>query len=343
MSNALFKSGELFEEIIMYLSIIRYIFHSNNKHGLLNSNKHAESFFQELLNLIYSLELTNLNKIKKNYPAIDLGDTSNRICYQITAETNSNKFKDTLEKFEKNELYKYFDEIRFLLLTHKKEYNFTVPKLSGVNFKISEHIIDIDNIIDDIENKSLEVQKKICHLLNRELENIKQIFANQNSLLRNIKKFSIIKPKNAYSFSIFVNAGHDLDFSSQLNRINQFQKILSTLNHYSREFLCVLIERSQLPSQLSSLLEVSPLDIQGHLNLTEELTFEYYKLLSQKKLVKINDDESDVLNYKNIILDYYLDQYCDLFDMLKNYLSEKDNYKEKLRKLIINGDFTVLD
>ncbi|WP_290705343.1 SMEK domain-containing protein, partial [Amphritea sp.] len=76
------KSAKNFEEIVMYLSVLRYIFKSRSKRGLYDLNKKAEPFFQKLFNIIYSWNLIDLNDIQANYPAIDLGDESQGVCIQ---------------------------------------------------------------------------------------------------------------------------------------------------------------------------------------------------------------------------------------------------------------------
>ena len=81
------QSFKKFEEIVMYLSVLRYIFKSRSKQGLFDLNKKAEPFFMRLLNLTYSWGLKDLNKIQNNYPAIDLGDNTNGICIQVDFDT----------------------------------------------------------------------------------------------------------------------------------------------------------------------------------------------------------------------------------------------------------------
>lgn len=74
-----------------------------NSLNLNDINIHAESFFCELLNIIFGYQLHNLNNTEMNYAAIDLGDEKNKIAIQVTSEKTSTKIRETLEKFtEKN-------------------------------------------------------------------------------------------------------------------------------------------------------------------------------------------------------------------------------------------------
>jgi WD40 repeat protein len=80
-------------------------------------NKAAENVARRLLNQLLDLELDNLNLTKKrNFPGIDLARESG-FAVQITSQKTAEKIRDSLEKFEKNELYKNYPKgVRFLIL-----------------------------------------------------------------------------------------------------------------------------------------------------------------------------------------------------------------------------------
>lgn len=56
-----------------------------NRNGLFDINKYCEDMFCGLLNIVYELDLINLNKIDYNFPAVDLGDYNKRTCFQVTS------------------------------------------------------------------------------------------------------------------------------------------------------------------------------------------------------------------------------------------------------------------
>ncbi len=56
-------------------------------------------------------KLENLNRHQKNYPGIDLGDTENRISFQVTATTNLDKVKDSVTTFIDKKYYNTFDDL----------------------------------------------------------------------------------------------------------------------------------------------------------------------------------------------------------------------------------------
>lgn len=54
-----------------------------NRNGLFDINKYCEDVFCGLLNIVYDLNLNNLNCIAYNFPATDLGDYNKRICFRV--------------------------------------------------------------------------------------------------------------------------------------------------------------------------------------------------------------------------------------------------------------------
>lgn len=122
-------------------------------------NKISEGFSAKLLNLIFNLELEDLNKIHRNYPSIDLGDFKNGIAFQITSRTDFQKFKENLETFvAKNKNGKSFaDEfskgIRFLVLSIKPiQYGKTQLNSIYNSFDKDKHIISFLDLYTLITN-----------------------------------------------------------------------------------------------------------------------------------------------------------------------------------------------
>lgn len=126
-----------------------------NTSSLYDINIHAENFLIPVLNEVFGLKLENLNHSqKKNYPAIDLADFSNRVAFQITATSDLEKIKSTLEKFKEHKLNEAFDVLYIYVITHKKgKYN--EDKLKSLIpadfiFSTTDNIIDKDDILQRI-------------------------------------------------------------------------------------------------------------------------------------------------------------------------------------------------
>ena len=90
----------------------------DNSVNYFDANKEAEDVARRLLNQLLDSELENLNLTKKrNFPGIDLARESG-FAVQITSQKTAEKIRDSLVKFEKNELYQNYPKgVRFLILS----------------------------------------------------------------------------------------------------------------------------------------------------------------------------------------------------------------------------------
>jgi tetratricopeptide (TPR) repeat protein len=136
-------------------------------------NTVAEGLAEKLLNEIYWLELVNLNKLKKNYPSVDLGDHVNKIGFQITSRKDKRKIIENLETFAKGPYRSFTNGIRFLLLTQDKKPEFKEKEYGDKYpwFKPNEHIMTVDDLIDEIE--------KIYHIDKDRFYRIKNILEEE--------------------------------------------------------------------------------------------------------------------------------------------------------------------
>lgn len=95
------------DKLLLYAKSIEI----DNRSGYQDANKDAENTFCFILNIIYDYQLENLNKIKNNFPGIDLGDDKNRISVQVTSENSKKKIQDTLDTFERKGYINTFDRL----------------------------------------------------------------------------------------------------------------------------------------------------------------------------------------------------------------------------------------
>ncbi|MEW8624335.1 MAG: SMEK domain-containing protein [Candidatus Thiodiazotropha sp.] len=115
-------------------------------------------------------KLENLNRHQKNYPGIDLGDTENRICFQVTATTNLDKVKDSVTTFIEKQYYNTFDDLYvFTLVKRQKTYSQeAIDKIVGetsFHFSTNEHIIDPELIVEKITSMRFATQQRLLREL----------------------------------------------------------------------------------------------------------------------------------------------------------------------------------
>lgn len=77
----------------------------STKQGRQDINLISEEAWIPILKEVFNCpNLINLNRIKQNFPGIDLGDLTDRVAFQVTATAKLDKVKDTLTTFKKHNL-----------------------------------------------------------------------------------------------------------------------------------------------------------------------------------------------------------------------------------------------
>lgn len=118
-----------------------------NQANLYDINIHAENVLIPLLNEVYQLNLVNANYTEeKNFSAIDLIDTANRVSVQVTSTADSDKIKHTLNQFIKYERENSFDTLFVYIITEKQQSysgkGFEDILQGKLDFDKDNHIID---------------------------------------------------------------------------------------------------------------------------------------------------------------------------------------------------------
>ncbi|KIQ20180.1 hypothetical protein RT99_13995 [Flavobacterium sp. MEB061] len=148
MSNQQKEVSEIKEYIKKWI----YEIEISNSLNYFDINKVSEGVCLRLLNLIYKYNLRDLNKEKKNFPGVDLGNTvSSKIAFQITSDSSANKVKKNLKTFKELGLSKKFTNgVRFLILSTKKK---KFSKIEGYDeiFDQSQDILFVSDLISEIE------------------------------------------------------------------------------------------------------------------------------------------------------------------------------------------------
>lgn len=116
-----------------------------NKIGDFDINRYAEGYFLKILNLIYKSDNWNLTKaIKINQDTYDLLDTQNKICVQITSQSNKSKKRKTIKMFKEKEHSENFEKLIILYLSDKR------PNSNGIEIDFDFYdlnIIDLANLV----------------------------------------------------------------------------------------------------------------------------------------------------------------------------------------------------
>lgn len=328
------QSAKAFQQIIMHLSVLRYVVTSNSKRGLLDLNKQAEPFFRDLLNKTHAWNMRHMNAIRVNYPAIDLGDADARVCVQVTAENSSSKIQETLNAFAKHKLSVQYDRLVFLILTQKKNYTKVFQTQGGLKFDSERDIWDVDDLLSAIEAKPLPELEALLQYIQAELAPIVKALAPKHSVFALAEGKADTPPVNAALFLNFLGYGPEHPEERQeefLSIVDAYAKLRS-LSREARGFLAVIIANGFvdkdriviLASELESKTRELPRNGAG-----------YMEVLEHKALAYVYSEEYP----RAICARYRLSSGEDFFSRLKEFC----NSEAALAAVIEDCDFTILD
>lgn len=306
-----------------------------NSIGYTDINKTAERLFITVLNYIYGYNLTDLNEIQKNYPAIDLGDKSRRVCVQVTSESSSSKFKDTISKFKEKNLEQHYDYLIFLIISNKKICS--APTCDVVDVAV----INLTNLYNDLANCDDNYIYGLEKYLN---DNLRTMGNTSNSILPINRSVSSVSS----SFDDFIRfAGYgDTEYEDLLYKdLRELERILSSLTENQREYLYYIIDEGMFEETGRGFINKEKVVITAN-DLEHKfgnVGVQIYTVLSSKKLLYL-DDEYDFTGdgrYISVIIPYF-SKYIDgnLLPIIKDYC---ESQRRNLYRLIIDCDFSVLD
>ena len=140
-----------------------------NAMGLFDINTIAEDFLIPIFAIVFNCpDLCNQNRIKMNFPAVDLGCEISRTSIQITSDSSSAKVHETLEKFESHNLSSNFDRLYVYVITERLN-SYSSQKLTETAQKLSIKFDTSSNILD-----YRDLAKKLNELTNKQIECIKE-------------------------------------------------------------------------------------------------------------------------------------------------------------------------
>ncbi|GBQ65291.1 hypothetical protein AA103196_1099 [Ameyamaea chiangmaiensis NBRC 103196] len=186
------KRAAIFDSITNYLSYLTTNVKTRSSLNLLDFNVHSEMFFRDFLNIIFDYNLININIIKKNARAIDLGDTINKIAIQVTSTNDIAKIKHTHKGFVADNLQTVYDRLIILIIGEKKDYressigNGTIFELS-----VDDDVWGLAELLTKIGNLGISKLEVCLTFLEENLALVRPREANEvNTLVRLIEVLS---------------------------------------------------------------------------------------------------------------------------------------------------------
>lgn len=326
----MFKRSEIICDIQTFLGIIQHKVSFDNDIGKTDLNTDCEDFFCKLLNLVYKLNLKNLNKLKVNFPAIDLGDDNARICLQVTSRDDITKIRETLDAFERNKLYNEYDKINILILGDKGRHSAKL-NYEHCEFKYDENLFDINDLSKEIAKKDTDELKLILDLFYKECNN------------KTLQIFNQMKEDKTLYFDKKVS--EDNYFSYYAYGLGQVRIDAFLPKNLEQELsCCILFQQLGLSDCMISLDEDE----------IKEILFEGYKkgLTDERKFIWYLDIESnkvgiDLLNNRFTVNIETAQQLCNIIDdLFESYLESKQKIYDIIGANCFNekniGEFLIL-
>lgn len=155
MSNQLTEMAHIKSLFGTWMSTIRL----NSYENYTDINRVGEHLSRQLINKIYGFQLEDLNRVKANFPGLDIGDDkTDLIAYQVTSRVDNKKILESLKTVVAQKYNDTFTNgIRFLILNDTEKVSFG-PKAkkmpAGVlsTFKLEDDIIYPKDLIKKIED-----------------------------------------------------------------------------------------------------------------------------------------------------------------------------------------------
>lgn len=231
------ETSKMFREIIIDLSILRYIVSSCVKEQRYDINHDCENFYCGLLNLLWNKQFVNQNTAKRNSAGIDLADDSARIAIQVTSKTSADKIQGTLDKIVSHKLRSKYDEVFVLYIDSKPK--FDKDRKNAVEFTFSDngeiyddekYLIDVQDLLHQIEPLNASQMKPIADYIKENLGYYKK-FLNDDSSLLDCEEFQSKKHSTLAGIAKYID---------QYLR-DDFDKIYDRLDAYSSEERKVIV------------------------------------------------------------------------------------------------------
>lgn len=245
---------ELLQKIATYLARFKEQVEILNSNGEFSINIHAENLLVKLLNVLYDLELENLNKSEaQNYASIDLRDDKKGMAFQVTATSGIGKIKETIEKYFRNEIFRKSSILNIFIITGKQR-SYSEKSISDkveqeikflietgkikqrseifFNFNANVNVLDNKNIYNDLYklnnmDKIISIEKILREQFDKidEQKNLTKYYKKQKNSFYDIvmddeKGLTLNKLYVDPAFNIFYNSLKSGD--ERIQKINFF-------------------------------------------------------------------------------------------------------------------------
>ena len=139
------------------------------------ASRAAENFYCGLLNILKGYQLQNMNLVKPNYPAIDLGDAGEGLGVQVTSTATREKVQHTLDAMFRNGVEQEYPHLVMLITKEWRDFR-KAFRMDGVcQFDPNADIWDTNWLLEQLDGiVDLEKLEAIRDYLKRHLHLVRE-------------------------------------------------------------------------------------------------------------------------------------------------------------------------
>lgn len=163
--------SKYFNYIEEKLEVLARRIEKRGKINLLDLNIYSETFFAELMNLLFGLTLVNMNILKQNVEGIDLVDVNHKVVAQVSSTCTKQKIEGSLNK----DIFRRYSGYRFIFVSIAKDVT-KLRDMSFINphsaaFSPTDDIVDINTLLNVILSMEIDKQREVFEFVKKELGN----------------------------------------------------------------------------------------------------------------------------------------------------------------------------
>lgn len=230
---------EIIHRITKNLTFWRYYTEYSTSIYLNDVNHTNEDLTALLLNIAYGWELINLNNVKANHPAIDLGDKINGIGVSVTATNSSTYIHERIETNISHKVFETFPTHYFYITTKKKDYKTSFDTQGNYTFDKDIHIIDSNDLLEKINTLTLTKQEEVLAILEKYVPKFTSNFIEDitpHDIAEILTEFSKQNPILTNEITAEIKNIQRTDFHEK-NKINQLsEEYIKLIQEHSLPF-----------------------------------------------------------------------------------------------------------
>jgi len=241
-----------------------------------DDNGYAEDFLAEFLNAAFGYNLLVQNTARNQSPAIDLGDETAGIAFQITSESTKAKIQDTVSKFISHGLQKRFRQLKILIVGERPKIHSEIKGSLEILFSIETDVIDIDGLTRQIRSLNIATLERIAEVCQ---QHVPELWDNSGFASSPKLPNPASIEESQYKTSLASNSSGNSP-AARIEIPEPTSSLLDTNLNLAKEQL-----EAQRPSYCKELLE----KIENHISLSPAATQARYKTILGSAKLALND------------------------------------------------------